>query len=189
MDSFVLKWGYLAVFLASLIEGESVILPAGYFAAQGLLDLSYIMAVAFTGSLIADQTLFFLGQAWGKTLVERLSKKKPFLKEPVHKAFSFLQSKPTFFIMTFRFIYGIRIISPVIIGAAGISFRQFAPLNFIAAALWSFTSCMAGYLFGGFLLHHLSHTQRFFVLGSIGFLSLIWLGVKILSFYKKKGSA
>ena len=74
MENFVSKWGYWAVFLGSLIEGESVILPAGYFASQGVLDLSWVIVIAFFGTLIADQSLFILGHILGKGVFSVFSK-------------------------------------------------------------------------------------------------------------------
>ena len=64
LEAFVTRWGYLAVFLGSLIEGESIILPAGYFASQGYLSLYKIMLIAFVGTVIADQLLFVFGRLW-----------------------------------------------------------------------------------------------------------------------------
>lgn len=185
MELFVKKWGYLAVLLGSMIEGESVILPAGYFAAQGFLNIYKIMFIAFMGSLVADQLLFFVGQTWGKRAMNRFCEKHETFSAIVQKSFSFLNKNQTFYILTFRFIYGIRIMSPVVIGAAGIPFGRFASLNVIAAASWSVLSCGTGYVFGGLLLHHLSATQRFFVLGLLGGMCTLWLGWKAFRFFKK----
>ena len=185
MDAFVQKWGYLAVFFGSLVEGESIILPAGYFAAQGLLNLPKIILIAFIGTTIADQGLFFLGQSWGKRFLNALSRKIPGLENATQKAFSFLDKNKSFYILTFRFIYGVRIISPVVIGAAGVPFKRFAVLNILAAAVWSILSCGAGYLFGGFLIYYLSPIQRFFVIGSLGALCLCWLLWKGYTFFQE----
>lgn len=185
METFIQKWGYLAVLLASMIEGESVILPAGYFAAQGELSLPKIMLISFLGSLFADQFLFFVGQRWGKRALEKAAQNRPKLDAVVQKSFSFLHQNKRFYILTFRFIYGVRIMSPVVIGAANVSFKEFATLNIIAAALWAFLSCGAGYVFGGFLINYLSSTQRFFVLGVLGGISALWLCFKAYKFFRR----
>lgn len=182
MEHLVSEWGYLVVFLGSLIEGESIILPAGYYAAQGVLELKKIILIAFVGTLIADQSLYMVGQLWGQKILSYF----PRLKAPSQKVFSFLHEYGSFYILTFRFIYGVRIISPVIIGTAGIPFMRFAVLNLVAAAIWSVVSCGAGYLFGGFLLHYLSPLQRFLLLGSLGAAALCWLLWKGYLFCKKE---
>jgi membrane protein DedA with SNARE-associated domain len=178
MKTFVMKWGYLAVFLGSLIEGESVILSAGYFASQGYLSLYKIILISFVGTVIADQLLFIFGRIWGQHFIRQFS----FVQKAAQKAFHFLENYKNWFLLSFRFIYGIRIISPVVIGASPISFRYFFYLNIIAAAIWAIISCSVGYLFGEFLMKYLTSLQRFLVLGSVGFLLLslfIWKAYKL----------
>ncbi len=48
-----------------------------------------------------------------------------------------LERHPTGFILAFRFLYGMRTISPVIIGLSGVPFRKFLLLNAIAAGIWA----------------------------------------------------
>lgn len=185
MEAFIQDWGYLAVFLGSLVEGESVILTAGFLASQGYLSLLKIILISFTGTVIADQLLFFVGQHFGLRIIQRFPK----LEEPSQRAFELLHKYDTAFILSFRFIYGIRTISPVIIGAAGVGFRRYAILNVIAAAIWSVLSCSAGYFFGDFLMNRITPTQRAFVLASIAFALLFWIiwkfRKKIFLFFKK----
>jgi membrane protein DedA with SNARE-associated domain len=180
METFIATYGYWAVFLGSLVEGESVILTAGVLSSQGYLSLPKIILISFLGTLVADQSLFFVGHYWGNPLLSRFPKIRP----ATEKAFRLLHKNKTTFILTFRFIYSIRTISPIIIGAAGISFKRFAILNVIAAAIWSVLSCGAGYLFGDYILDNLSPLQRFFVVGGIGF---VFLGVvfwKLFRFFR-----
>ncbi len=42
----------------------------------------------------------------------------------------------TGFILAFRFIYGMRTVSPVIIGLSSVSARRFVVLNAVAAIVW-----------------------------------------------------
>ena len=65
-----------------------------------------------------------------------------------NKAFILLHKWDIWFILSFRFIYGIRMISPVIIGSSGISPARFIPLNLAAAIVWTAISCAGGYLLG-----------------------------------------
>lgn len=143
---FIVKYGYLAVFLGSLVEGESVILTAGALAYQGYLSLWGIMAVAFMGTLIADQALFQVGRLYGQQILNRW----PSLKKRSEKAFRLLHRYNTLYILSFRFIYGIRVVSPLIIGMSGVGTKRFSVLNVIAAGIWSVLSCLAGYMIGKF---------------------------------------
>jgi membrane protein DedA with SNARE-associated domain len=185
VETFIQDWGYLAVFLGSLVEGESVILTAGFLASQGYLSLPKIILISFAGTLIADQLLFFVGHHFGLRAIQRFPK----LEAPSQRAFELLHKYDTAYILSFRFIYGIRVISPVIIGAAGVGFRRFALLNVIAAAIWSVLSCSAGYFFGDFLMNRITPAQRILVLGGITVGLLLWalwkFRKRICQFFKK----
>lgn len=141
---FVQNWGYLAVFIGSLVEGESVILTATFLAYNGYLSLPKIMLVAFTGTLLAEQVCYFIGRYYGAALFDKYPKFKP----QADKAFVLLKKWDIWFILSCRFIYGIRTISPFVIGASGISPDRFIPLNVIAALIWTLISCIGGYMLG-----------------------------------------
>ncbi len=146
---FIQNWGYVAVLLGSMIEGESVILTASFLAHQGYMSLPKIMIVAFCGTLFADQALYQLGYHYGPAFLDRFPK----MKDRSERAFALLHKWDLWYILTFRFIYGIRIISPVVIGAAGVSPWRFIPLNFLAAVIWTVISCVGGYLLGDTVEH------------------------------------
>lgn len=136
--------GYLFLLLGSFVEGETVVLTAGYLSFKGYLSLPLIIVIAFTGSLVADQILFYVGRHYGPSLIDR----KPMLKEKSKRIFELLHRYNVGFILSFRFIYGIRVASPLVIGASGISIKRFTILNVIAAAIWAVLSCIAGYMIG-----------------------------------------
>jgi membrane protein DedA with SNARE-associated domain len=142
---FIQKWGYLAVLFGAMIEGESVILTACIMAYLGYLSIAKIVIISFLGTLFADQGLYYVGRLYGQRLINKFPK----MQEPAHRAITLLHKWDKWFILSFRFIYGIRIISPVIIGSSGITPRRFIPLNLIAALVWTAVSCTGGYLLGG----------------------------------------
>lgn len=160
MEQFFLENGptiaYIILFLGSLVEGESIVLTAGILAYKGFLSLPAIIAISFTATLFADQGLFFVGRIYGPSLLDR----KPHLKEKSQRVFDLLHKYNVWFILTFRFIYGIRTVSPLIIGTAGIPVKRFVILNFIAAVIWSVLSCYAGYALGHFFGDDLDHMMK-----------------------------
>ncbi len=175
MQEFVENWGYIAVFLGSLIEGESIIFVAGFMAHEGYLSLPKIILIAFFGTLFADQGLYFVGRHYGNRVIDRF----PSLRPRAEKAFQLLKRYDNIFILSFRFIYGIRIISPVVIGASGIGIKRFMVLNLIAALIWSVSSCVAAYYFAHLIMDELHLVPKIIlalvVLGSgIGFIVYKW---------------
>lgn len=148
IENFIRDYGYWAVLIGAMIEGESLILTASALAAMGYLSISMVGLVTFFGTLIADQGIFFLGCAYGPKSLDHLRQKVTFLRPHIDKALSFLKRHETVYILVFRFIYGIRIISPFIIGSQGIKFKRFALFNLIAAVIWTILSCLLGYFIG-----------------------------------------
>ena len=137
-------YGYIAVFIGSLVEGESVILTAGAMSYHGLLSLPGIMIVAFFGTFIADQVLYVLGRKYGDKFFQRWPK----YQGHTDKAMRLLQKYDTLFILSYRFVYGFRVVGSAIIGMCGVPPRRFFILNGIAAIIWSILSCSAGYFIG-----------------------------------------
>lgn len=144
---WIQTWGYVAVLLGAMIEGESVILTACVMAYLGYLSLPKVVIIAFLGTLIADQVLYYVGRCYGQRILDTFPK----MRVPAEKAFKLLHKWDIWFILSFRFIYGIRIISPVVIGSSGVTPSRFIPLNFVAAIIWTAISCTGGYLLGGLI--------------------------------------
>lgn len=144
---FVREWGYVAVFLGAIVEGETVILTACALAALGYLDIYKVVAVTFFTTLFADQGLFYAGRAYGPAFFDKF----PSLKQRANRAFALLHRFDKWFILSFRFIYGIRTISPVVIGAAMIAPIRYSPLNLLSAIIWTSISCYSGYMMGDLL--------------------------------------
>ncbi len=181
LAELVKDWGYWAVFFGSLVEGESVILTASSMAYFGYLSLYKVMVVAFSGTVIADQTLYFVGRHYGPNIFERF----PRLQKSSQRAFSLLKRFDVGFIIACRFIYGIRVTSAVVIGAAQIPLRRFIPLNILSAVIWTVVSCIGGYMLGDFMLSlfdYFHHIQKYVFMGA-GVLALIIIA--FITYYKR----
>lgn len=178
---FVKSWGYVAVFLGALVEGESVMLGASALAYAGHLNIYYVGTIAFFATLFAEQTCYFIGRRHGMSLFD----KYPRLKPGAEKAFALLKKIDVIFILTCRFIYGIRTVSPLVIGAAGIPPKKFIPLNILAAAIWSVSSCWLGYELGEFILNNFDEISAF-IQGVFVWLPLIVIAVIGGIYYFKK---
>jgi membrane protein DedA with SNARE-associated domain len=144
LEELVREYGYLAIVVGTFFEGETIVLVAGFLAEQGYLDLTAVIACAFAGSYLGDQTWFFLGRRYGKALVRRW----PQVKARVDQVMGILDRYATLWILSFRFVYGLRNISPVAIALGGIPAVRFALLNGVAAAVWAVAFGVAGYGFG-----------------------------------------
>ena len=64
------------------------------------------------------------------------------------RALSTFERHPTLFVFAFRFLYGLRTVSPVAIGTTRLPLSRFALLNGSAALLWATIFVSIGYWFG-----------------------------------------
>lgn len=177
---WIKDWGYWAVFLGATVEGESVILTASALAAMGYLSIIKVMLVAFLTTVFVDQILFFVGRIYGVSIFDRFPK----FKKPSDKAFRLLKRFDTWFILSFRFIYGIRTISPVVIGAANICPSRFIPLNILSAAIWAAVSCLGGYWLGDKMMnffHSFAEAQKYVFVAV-----LLLLGLGMIYYHRKR---
>src|SRR5262245_53623254 len=124
---------YLAVFVWTFLEGETIVLFAGFAAAQGLLDPFLLVAAAWLGSFAGDQAYFWIGRHFGTMTMGRF----PRWRDGVEAALRWLERYNTGFILSFRFIYGVRNLSSFAMGMSAIRWQRFLTLNFLAAGLWA----------------------------------------------------
>lgn len=143
-EEAVARWGYLAVLVWTFFGGEAVLLLAGLAAHRGWIRLDGAIAAAFAGSLIGDQILFHAGRRWGRRLLEG----RPIWRSRVDRVHALLGRRRDLFVVGFRFLYGLRTVSPLVIGTGAITSRRFLLLNALGAALWAVAFGLAGYLFG-----------------------------------------
>ena len=141
---WVEHYGYLAVLLAALLQGQAVLVLAGFLAHQGHLDVGAVLLAAFAGGSAGDQLLFWFGRASGSRLQERSAT----LARAGDRVGTLLRRHDAALILGVRFMYGLRIAGPIAMGALGVSPRRFAVFNLLGAAAWALLVGGAGYLSG-----------------------------------------
>lgn len=150
-------YGYLAVFAGSLLEGETILVLAGFAAHQGHLSLPGVIAVAFFGGMLGDQIFFFIGRRYGDSLLRRV----PRMASSAVRVNRLLVRHHAGLIIGVRFMYGLRIAGPIAIGMSEVSARRFLFFNLIGAAIWAALVAGVGYLFGHTLKWLLADLDRY----------------------------
>ena len=144
IETIIAAYGYPAVLAATFFEGETALVIAGFLANRGYMALPWVMFFAFIGAFSGDQMFFLIGRRKGMAFVA----KRPLWQERVKRVQPVLERYQTAVMLGFRFVYGFRITTPFVIGAAGFSPARFAVFNAIGAAAWAVIISAAGYLFG-----------------------------------------
>ncbi len=133
IDVLLAHWGYLVVAVGTFLEGESVLLAGAALAHRGPLSLPLVILAAFFGSLAGDQVWFLVGRRYGRAFIAT----RPRLAARAVEVESWISRRGSVFVVDFRFLYGLRTVSPLVLGASGYPARRFLVLNAIGAALWS----------------------------------------------------
>ncbi len=138
---------YLMLFAGTVLEGETVLISAGFAAQQGYLSLPVVVLAAWLGAISGDHFFFVLGRYRGRSIVEARSSKPG----PLGKVLALLERYRSAVIISFRFCYGFRMVAPFAIGAAGVSSGRFVTLDTLSGVIWAALFGCAGYFFGATL--------------------------------------
>lgn len=137
-------YGYWAVFFGCLLEGETILILGGMAAHQHLLQLWPVIGWASLGGMLGDQLLFWSGRYFGGRLLPRLQKKQA----AIERVTGLITRYPSTSVFAVRFLYGMRLVGPVVIGASGLSPIRFTLLNAVGAVVWATLFASAGYWAG-----------------------------------------
>lgn len=157
LEHLIQQYGYIAVFLGTFLEGETVLVLGGFAAHRGFLDIWFVILTAFLGSLAGDQTWFFIGRHKGMPFIER----RPSWKGRSERVLDLLHRYHAPLLIGFRFLYGLRNPIPFVVGASGFSPWRFLVFNAIGAAIWAVAIGFAGYAFGEAMRVFLDDVKRY----------------------------
>ncbi len=144
ITSLIEHYGYGALMVGSIAEGETITLLGGIAAHQGLLKFPLVIAAVALGGMIGDQVLYFIGRRFGDSLLSRFSRHQ----KQITKARRMINRRPWLFVIGTRFMYGFRIIGPILIGASHLPPKVFLPLNILGAIVWAALFSTLGYMGG-----------------------------------------
>ncbi|HMA09976.1 MAG TPA: DedA family protein [Ramlibacter sp.] len=170
ISQLLADYGYLAVFAGCLLEGETILVLAGFAAHQGLLSLPVTLGIAFVAGTLGDQIFYWIGHEWGPSLMARF----PGIGERAVRVNRLLHRWHAPLIIGIRFMYGLRIVGPIAIGNSGVAPWRFTFFNVVGAAIWAPLVGGAGYLFGHALEAMIGDLERF---EEVGLVFIIVAGV------------
>jgi len=157
-------WIYALIFAWTFFEGETFVLFAGLAASKGYLDWGGVFFAAWLGSFAGDQLYFWIGRRWGTALLGRV----PRWQGSVQSSLEWLKRYDTWFILSFRFIYGVRNFASFAMGMSGLAPARFASLNLGAAFVWALAFSGFGFMFGQVFKHMLSDVAQIFSFVTLG---------------------
>lgn len=151
-------WDYLVIFVAATLEsaaflgliipGESMVLVAGFLAAQGVLDLDILIITVAAGAGIGDSIGYEMGHRMGRPALIRHGGRFGLTSARVGKADAFFARHGNKAVFLGRFVGFARALVPFLAGSAHMRYRQFLPYNALGAVLWATAVTLLGYFLG-----------------------------------------
>ena len=175
LEYFIVTYGYYALFAGSLLEGELILIIAGFLAHLGLFNLPWIIAIALSGTIIADQFYFYLGRRHGREFLE----KRPKWQRRLEKAQTLLDKHQNLILVGFRFLYQLRAIIPIAFGLNPMRAEKFLIWNVAGALVWTVIFSAGGYFFGNTLaliFTDIKHYEKELIYAIIVVAVLFWAG-------------
>ena len=181
LESLLSAYGYPVLVIGTFLEGETIMILGGVSAHLGYLSLDRVIICGFSGTFLGDQLFFMLGRRHGKQILAR----RPSWQAPASRVFLILERHQNLLIVGFRFVYGIRTVTPFAIGMSDVSYLRFIVLNAMGAVIWATSIGLAGYYFGRLVEGMVGDVKKYeveFMGGIVVIAALIWM----VHFYRRR---
>ena len=151
----IIDWGYLAVALGVLIEGEIFLIMVGVATATTLFSYPLVIIAATIGAIAHDNVIFIFSKIARKGFIQ----KRPHWQKKADRSLRLIDKYNFWAILSIRFLYGLRTITVFIIGLGNISKVKFVILDAISSFIWASLYITLGYFSGHAILRFMGHVH------------------------------
>lgn len=151
----IFEMGYWGIFVLMGIESsfipfpsEIVLVPAGYLAAKGEMDLLLVIVVALLGSLGGAMVNYYGALLIGRRFLDRYGRYFFIKPAALQKMDAFFEAHGHISTFTGRLIPGVRQLISIPAGLARMDLRLFIFYTSLGAGLWGTILAVTGYLIG-----------------------------------------
>jgi membrane protein DedA with SNARE-associated domain len=167
-DTFVVQhfletWGYLAVFLLTVMESACIPIPSevtlglgGALASgaviggtQGHLSLGWVIVVGIAGSVGGSLLAYAVGRTGGRALFDRYGKYVLLSHSDLDKAEAWFSRRGEWMVLYGRVLPFIRTFISLPAGMARMNVAKFTALTAIGVSVWVTLLTLIGYALGG----------------------------------------
>lgn len=156
-EAFISKYGYLAIGIGTFLEGEIILIIAALLAAQGQMQLEWVIVAAAIGAFAGDIVSYLIG-CWK---VDFLLDRMPSVKRLYPRAQHFFKKFGTISILVSRFFYGLRVPTGVICGMTKLNFSRFFSIALVGCTLWAIGWSILTQIVGQSLSHLFVEFQQY----------------------------
>ncbi len=129
----VAQYGYLAVFVSTLLEGEAMVLVAAALVSAGMMHAGGVVLAAAAGAFAGHLAFFAIGRRWGMRLIRAF----PSLHRHYPRANFVMDRHAAWSVFIFQYLYGMRLISALLFGCSTLSWPRFMFLQILNCLSWA----------------------------------------------------
>lgn len=144
MERFLAEYGYFALMFGTYMEGETAILVASSLIYRGGFSYPLTVLAAFAGAFAGDWIYYTIGRLNGQYFLAR----RPALNAKVKPVTDFFERHQLQILFSYRFLYGFRVLIPLIIGMSGLKPLPFLFYSTVTGLLWASAVSLTGYWIG-----------------------------------------
>jgi len=176
--------GYGGIFLLMFLEStffpfpsEVIMIPAGYLAYQGEMNLYLVVLIGIAGSLAGALFNYYIAMHFGRRFLLKYSRYFFVKPETLDKLEAFFQKHGELSTFNGRLIPGIRQLISLPAGLARMNLVKFSFYSALGAGIWIVVLVAVGYLVGSnaTLVSQYLHTATVIALISIVFITLFYV--------------
>ena len=119
------------------VPDETLLVIAGVLVDQARLNALPTYAAAFLGSAVGITVSYLLGRGAGVTIIHRYGHRLGIVSKDVAEVRAVFLGAGKWALMLGYFVPGIRHLTALVAGAAGLKFSRFAVFAYAGAAIWS----------------------------------------------------
>jgi len=146
-------WPYVAVFalvfgdaVIAVLPGETTLNTASTFAAQGHLELGWVMVAGALGAVLGDSALYWIAHLFRFRVQTQLN--AALANDKVARAMEVIGSTAGALLVFGRYVPGMRFVVNASLGLAGHPYRDFVRWSAVGGTLWSIYICSVAYVVG-----------------------------------------
>ncbi|MEW6418538.1 MAG: DedA family protein [Nitrospirota bacterium] len=158
MEEFISRYGYIAIFILTFFEGESVLIAAGFLAHSGYLDTNAVVLVSAVASYIGHGAFFLIALHRREAFLKYAQK---LLKVNLSKLESLMARYGIASIFISQWIYGFRLMSAAVLGLSRMGKKKYFTFLLISCLIWAIICTYGGYFFGATLKNILGDIKKY----------------------------
>ena len=176
-------WGYIILFIAMVLEGETFLIIAGMLASLEAFDVGDVLWISLFGVVFGNTMWYYIG-----TKLKDSGFAKRIIKWS-EKAITFFlprfREKPFKSIFFSKFIYGVNRATVIMSGILRVPFMLFFKAELLASVLWVALYFSVGYFFGYAAVNMTHNASRFALLAIFFVVAFILIQKLITNRYER----